>query len=165
MGWFLGGVRQRKKKKKNEKNSKKNAVNCKYVRGFSDVRALKTLSKTCVLDRRYAQKRVNYGVFAMKHCKNNVKKKKNEIVRAFLDIFGEPKNLRCGRPPHAKGGDYVEILKCELANAFVSLCLLTCKLGDLACTSGRFRHGTGPKAFGTQHLEKCQQKFTTQSFP
>ena len=45
----------------------------KGIEEFLDARALKTLQKNSVLDRLYAEKRVNYGVFDGKHCKNYVK--------------------------------------------------------------------------------------------
>ena len=35
--------------------------------------SIENTAKTIVLDRLYAEKRVNYGVFDGKHCKNTVK--------------------------------------------------------------------------------------------
>ena len=56
--------------------------------------------RTCVLDRRYAQKCINYVGIEGKQSKNIAKK-----VWSMFNIFTrtEPKNLRCGRPPTRSG--------------------------------------------------------------
>ena len=46
--------------------------------------SLENTAKTSVLDRFYAEKRVNYGVFYGKHCKNTVK---NNVFEGFFDLF------------------------------------------------------------------------------
>ena len=46
--------------------------------------SLENTAKTSVLDRFYAEKRVNYGVFYGKHCKNTVK---NNVSDGFFDLF------------------------------------------------------------------------------
>ena len=51
---------------------------------FLDARALKTAAKTSVLDRLYAEKRVNYGVFDGKNIVKTLKKTK--ILKDFLYI-------------------------------------------------------------------------------
>ena len=56
--------------------------------------------RTCVLDRLYAQKCINYVGVEGKQSKNTAKKK-----WSMCNIFTrtEPKNLRCGRPPTRSG--------------------------------------------------------------
>ena len=46
--------------------------------------SIENTAKTSVLDRLYAEKRVNYGVFDGRHCKNTVRK--NNVFEGFLDI-------------------------------------------------------------------------------
>ena len=46
--------------------------------------SLENTAKTSVLDRFYAEKRVNYGVFYGKHCKYTVK---NNVFEGLFDLF------------------------------------------------------------------------------
>ena len=55
----------------------------KGTEGFLDA-SIENTAKTSILDRLYAEKHVNYGVFDGKHCKNTVKKM---CLKNFLYIY------------------------------------------------------------------------------
>ena len=77
--------------------------------------SIENTAKTSVLDRLYAEKRVNYGVLTeniIKTLKNTVKNNVNAqshllIEQSLYQLYPNQKDLRCGRPPHAKRGEYI----------------------------------------------------------